>query len=119
MHYIISPQDILCRRFPIDNPFFWKWVGDRKVPTSAAFKTKPGEDGLSVEIAHLTTADISIQDPLKFNLALLQASVPMEIGLVCIHNPLPNNNAHALIVGENTKSIAKKLSLGVKEIISF
>jgi hypothetical protein len=51
---IITKEDFLYRRFPIaEEPkylSFWKMVDGKKVPSSAAFKTKPGEDGLSVEL---------------------------------------------------------------------
>ncbi len=117
--YTIEPDDFLYRRFPIDNPMFWKLENDRKVPTSAAFKTKSGENGLSVDIAALTTPEKSVMYPLRFNIAEIAASVPINLGFHCIHNPMPDNNAHALILGENTKPITKKLSLAVSKIHEF
>jgi len=106
--YTIENRDTLFRRFPIVNEpnyiSFWKEVNGQKVPTSAVFKTKPFEDGLSVDIKALTG------DPLKFNLCELPASVPINLGKECLHNPKDDNHAHALIIGD-TKNIAKKLQL--------
>lgn len=54
-NYSITDADFLYRRFSIlDEPnyaVFWKLDNGRKIPSSAAFKTKPNEDGLSVNIA--------------------------------------------------------------------
>jgi hypothetical protein len=117
--YLITQDDFLYRRFPIDNPIFWKFQNDRKVPTSAAFKTKPGENGLSVDIAALTTPEKSVMNSARFNLAEISAATPLNLNLECVHNPVPENDAHALILGENTKSIAKKLSVAVTNIYQF
>lgn len=60
--YVITVADFLLRRFPVINEprfiSFFKEIDGKKVPTSAAFKTKNGEDGLSVNIEGLT-ADIN------------------------------------------------------------
>jgi len=117
--YIITPDDFLYRRFPINNPNFWKWANERKVPTSAAFKTKPGENGLSVDIAALTTPEKSVMDTTMFNIAEISAATPINLNIPCVHNPMPDNEAHALILGENTKAISKKLSLAVTNIYNF
>ena len=117
--YIITPDDFLYRRFPINNPNFWKMENDRKVPTSAAFKTKPGENGLSVDIAKLTTPEKSVLDPGRFNVAEILAATPINLNFPCVHDPKSDNEAHALILGENTKPIAKKLSLAVTNVYNF
>lgn len=109
--YVISPDDILYRRFPIEPHLdsFFKEVNGKKVPSSAAFKTKFHEDGLSVDISALTTPEESVLDPSKFGLASFPASIPMDAGHDCVHDPQPDNIAHALIFG-NTGKIAKKIS---------
>lgn len=117
--YKITNADLLYRRFPIkDEPrftAFYKVDGDKRVPTSAAFKTKPGEDGLSVNIAKLTTVEDTIEDPEFFGVAEFPASVPLNAGYPCVQDEQPGNIAHALIVGD-TNPIAKQLSRSVTRV---
>jgi hypothetical protein len=121
-NYEITNSDFLYRRFSIlDEPnyaVFWKLENGRKIPSSAAFKTKPNEDGLSVNIAALTTPKETVGDSQSFSVAEISASTPLDLGFECIHDIKPENNAHALIVGD-TKSIAKKLSKSVTQVFQF
>ena len=72
-NYTITDTDFLYRRFPIiDEPnfaVFWKMDNGRKIPSSAAFKTKPNEDGLSVNIAKLTTPQATVENAEEFGVA--------------------------------------------------
>ncbi len=118
-NYSITNADFLYRRFSILNEpnyaVFWKLENGRKIPSSAAFKTKQNEDGLSVNIAALTTPEATLENDFEFAVAEISASTPIDLGYECKHNPKPNNNAHALIVGD-TKPIAKKLSRSIKQV---
>jgi len=120
--YKITDSDFLYRRFSIlDEPnyaVFWKLDNGRKIPSSAAFKTKLNEDGLSVNIAALTTPQATVGNPEEFGIAEISASTPIGLGYDCIHNPQPENEAHALIVGD-TKPIAKKLSKAITQVFDF
>ena len=120
--YTISDADFLYRRFSIsDEPnyaVFWKLDNGRKIPSSAAFKTKPNEDGLSVNIAALTTPEATVGNAEEFGVAEISASIPINLGYHCEHNPQPDNDAHALIVGD-TKPIAKKLSKAITQVFQF
>ena len=115
-NYSITFADFLYRRFPIiEEPkyaVFWKLDNGRKIPSSAAFKTKPDEDGLSVDIAALTTPVQTAGDITKFAVAEMSASTPIDLGYECIHKPKPENYAHSIIVGD-TNPIAKKLSKAI------
>ncbi len=121
-NYPITNVDLLYRRFPIlDQPnysIFWKLENGKKIPSSAAFKTKSNELGLSVNIAALTTPKETVGNAQQFGVAEISASVPINLGYTCIHDPQPNNDAHALIFGD-TKHIAKKLSLAVIQVFQF
>ncbi len=121
-NYSITNADFLYRRFSIlDEPnyaVFWKLDNGRKIPSSAAFKTKPNEDGLSVNIAALTTPEATVGNAEEFGVAEISASTPIGLGYECKHNPQPDNNSHALIVGD-TKPIAKKLSKAITQVFQF
>ena len=54
----------------------------------------------------------------EFGVAEISAETPNNLGYVCKHAPLSNNNAHALIVGD-TKPIAKKLSKAITNVFNF
>ncbi len=112
--YTITVKDNLYRRVPLQ-PNYWKDVNGIKSPSSFAFKTKPNEDGLSVNIVALTTLELTVVNPKQFGVAEFSASIPLGLGYKCKHDPKPENNAHALIVGD-TKPIAKKLSKAVIQI---
>ncbi|MDY0344263.1 MAG: hypothetical protein RBR28_11870 [Lentimicrobium sp.] len=122
LNYSITEADFLYRRFSIkDEPnyaVFWKLVNGSKVPSSAAFKTKQNENGLSVNIAALTTPEATVKNSKEFGVAEISASTPIKLGYLCKHNPQPENDAHAIIVGD-TKPIAKKLSKAITQVFRF
>jgi len=113
-NYNISNTDNLYRRVP-KIEFYWKYVNGKKVPSSFAFKTRSNEDGLSVNIEALTTLELTVEKPELFGVAKFSASIPIGLDYPCRHDPKPDNDAHALIVG-NTKPIAKKLSKSITEV---
>lgn len=120
--YSITNSDFLYRRFSIlEEPnyaVFWKLENGKKIPSSAAFKTKPNENGLSVDIATLTTPETTVGNSNEFGVAEISAETPINLGYVCIHDPMSDNKAHALIVGD-TKPIAKKLSKAITRVFDF
>ena len=121
-NYSVTDADFLYRRFSIlDEPnyaVFWKLDNGRKIPSSAAFKTKPNEDGLSVNVAALTTPEATVGNTEEFGVAEISASTPISLGYECEHNPQPGNDAHVLIIGD-TKPIAKKLSRAITQVFQF
>ncbi len=109
----ILDNDNLLRRVPFIDP---NYVRDDGTLTSLAFQLKKGESGLSVNIERLITYVDSIQDVRRFRLYYLKARQPKELGLACLHDPQPANNAHALIKGEITKKISRELAKAAKRI---
>src|SRR6266446_5202787 len=95
--YIITEDDQLLRRIPLV-PSHIKEVDGKRKPSSAAFKTKQGEDDLSVDVLRLTTLETSIPNRNTLTGAIILASLPISLGYDCKHDPIPSNNAHALIV---------------------
>ena len=103
----IHDADSLLRRAPYTDPNYIKPDGSL---SSFAFTPKRGEDGLSVNIERLTTYEKSLQDHNRFRLYSIMALEPRRLGLTCRYDPLPDNNAHALIVGHFTKGISRQLA---------
>lgn len=104
----ITEDDELYRRISI-HPSHWK---NATTVSSAAFRLKKGEDGISVDLARLTTPEKSVLNREKYRLAVLKASVPMSEGLSCVHDPLEDgtNDAHSLIVGNINKGVSRTLA---------
>lgn len=113
MQYNITNNDLLYRRIPHDRPDCWKDVNGVKVLSSFNFKTKPNEDGLSMNIAKLITPREIFHKYPNNDVAELPASVPIREGFNCIqkgHDP-----THGIIEG-NTNPIAKKLAKAVTQV---
>lgn len=104
----ILDEDRLLRRI-LDSPpeFIIKPDG---TPSSSNFSLRSGEEGLSVDIERLTTHEVAIQDPKRFRLYSLLAEDTIELDLENVHAPLEDNYAHALIKGNITRSVARKLA---------
>lgn len=103
----ITPEDELLRRIILQPQFFKTTPDGVRRPTSAAFKMRSGEDGLSVDILGLTSLEQAIANPATHTGALLLAKVPLDQNCPCVHDPVAGNPAHALI--KNVTSALAKL----------
>lgn len=107
----VLDTDDLLRRVIFTNP---SYVRPDYTVTSFAFTPRKingvAEKGLSVDISRLTSYEKSIKDRFKYRLYSLKAGYVRTIGLNCEHDPVDENYAHALIIGEFKNSTAKKLS---------
>lgn len=103
----ILPTDRLLRRVLFLDPNFIKPDG---TPASSCFSLKRGENGLSVEVERLTTYEKAIKDVSKYRLFSLHCSFVRSLNLECVHDPLPDNYAHALICGDIKRSVSRKLA---------
>jgi hypothetical protein len=115
--YEIKDIDTLYRRVPKYHPNYWKEINGEKFPSSFAFKTKPNEDGLSVDIVNLTTLEKTIGKTELFSVAEFSAAIPMGLGYKCSQDKKEDNDAHALIVG-NTNPIAKTISKSLLNVFN-
>lgn len=104
---MINDEDRLLRRVQYLNPNFIKPDG---TPASSSFSLKKGEDGLSVDIERLTTYSKAIQDRSRFRLFVLNAGFTRSLNLENVHDPLPDNLAHALIKGAISRGVSRKLA---------
>lgn len=110
---LIHDEDNLLRRVPHTDPNYIKPDG---TVSSFAFTPKKDEDGLSVNIERFTTYQDTIQDRSRFRLYALPAVEPRMLGLECLHAPLPDNYAHALVTGHFTKGISRQLAAKARRI---
>ncbi len=109
----VLDTDDLLRRVIFTNP---SYVRPDQTVTSFAFRPRQNETGLSVDIFRLTTYQKSIKDRFNYRLYSLKAINVRKIGLDCIHNPIEGNYAHALIIGNITNGVSKKLSISAHRV---
>lgn len=98
----IGNEDFLLRRIPII-PSHIKPDGSI---SRAAFSLKKDEDGISTDLERFANPDISVLDRTRFRLARINVGfirTQINDGLDCIHNPLPENYSHSLIISQTGK----------------
>lgn len=111
---VITSEDGLLRRIIIDPSY----IKPDNTITSLAFKPRRVDvDGLSVDLERLTTASASIVDRTRFRLARIRASVPLSLGLSCVHAPKADNPAHTLIQGAFTNSTCRQLASSASFVV--
>lgn len=71
---------------------------------------------MSVDIERLTEYEKAIQDVSRFRLYYIEAAFTEDLGLENEHDPLEDNYAHALIKGNITKSVSRKMARAAKRI---
>ena len=101
----IDPDDVLYRRLhasAVD--------GDRV--TRAAFMTNGQYDReLSVQLAKLVTSpEDCLRDRPLFGVGAITVADVIDLGFAVVHDPLPGDPAHALVIGENSKQMARALT---------
>ena len=105
----IQDNDFLLRRVFFKDPNYVKEDGSI---TSLAFKPRQSDNKkLSVDVERLTTYEKSVQDTDRFRLGKLPVSIPIAtLNMSVQSDPLPENEAHALIIGEFTKAECRTLA---------
>ena len=123
----ILPEHNLLRRYVYPNPPKITLIKDDGTICSTCFHLRPGEEGISVDIEHLTTYEKAIVDTTKHRLLRLNAGDVQALDLTTEHDPIAidteqepvngsthqlqyDNYAHALIKGKIDKKIPKKLA---------
>ncbi len=102
----VLDDDELYRRI---SPMWLEYYRKKGRLSSAAFK--PLKDhNLSVDIARLTSQEITLRDYHDHGLASLITRFIRSIDLDVIHIPTDNNPAHADIIGTITRAIARQLA---------
>src|SRR5690606_14364120 len=104
---VIQDEDRLLRRVQFLDPNF---IMDDGTVASSCFRLKTGENGLSVDLERLTTHAMAIQDKSRFRLYALKAGFTTSLGLDILHDPLKDNYAHTLILGQISRGVSRKLA---------
>ena len=111
----ILPEHNLLRRYIFPNPPNLTLIKENGEICSTCFHLKPNENGISVNLEHLTTLEESIIDRTKYRLLRLRAGAVQQINLTIEHSPEPNNYSHSLIKGVIDRKTGRKLaSIAVK-----
>lgn len=113
----ILPDHNLLRRYIFPNPPNIQLIKDDGTICSTCFQLRANENGISVDIEHLTTIEKSISDKSKYRLLMLKAGDVQSLNLITEHDPLHENYAHALIKGNISKPISRKLAQYATKII--
>lgn len=105
----ISNTENLWRRIFFKDP---NYVKDDGSITSLAFRPRSADNNqLSVDREHLADYHTSLQDADRFRIGALSAAVPLDdLGMNVVSDPLPDNDAHALICGDFSKAQCRKLA---------
>lgn len=101
---VIAPDDELYRRLAPD------CVTQGQVNSNAYKKGGKPDKSISVDLARLTSPAQSLASRSTFGLGILVARVPLDLGFDVRHAPIPGNDAHSLIEGENTKELCRRLA---------
>ncbi len=106
----IEDDDELYRR--IAPPFFKE---DGSISSSAYKASGRPDKEISVDLAHLTTLEKTVQHRPNFGVGSLIARYPRGIGLEVVHDPLyPDNEAHSLIKGASNNAHCSQLAKNTK-----
>jgi hypothetical protein len=129
---LILDEDLLWRRI-LDQPAWWTKNPDGTIrPSSSSFlQRKDGdslENGLSVQLAKLTTKEKASSIIESAGLAEIQVKCLRDLQLLIIHDPIENKEnsseddiAHTLICPQNgqkiTKTQARKMAESARMIL--
>lgn len=113
----VGNEDFFLRRFILGNPSYMREDG---TVTSYVFSLrKQDTDGLSGDLERLTNHKDSVVDIRKYGLLRISVSKIRSVnGLDCVHKPLNENYAHALITGQIKKGQQNQL-VALSEKIDF
>ena len=103
----IGDSDLLYRRLaPVQvDP-------DGRANSSAYKRQSLPDQSISVDLARLTTPEQALM-PVQgrgFGLGVIEARLPRELGFAVRHDPLPENPAHCLIEGDNSREKCRRLA---------
>ena len=104
----ISDKDRLLRRIP---PY--QYVADRNTGNMRVSSAAFSDNRLSVDLLAVLEAtgkgfEAALIGHDGFGLASITAGLARECAQVVVREPLPDNKAHALVVGKKTRSIRNR-----------
>ncbi|MEX0866918.1 MAG: hypothetical protein WD030_06130 [Pirellulales bacterium] len=119
----ILDEEELWRRVPPRLIIFDNNLGVYR-PTSSAFVDSPDGSPMSVVMASEAeklnrTADSVLIGHEGYSLVSIKVSFVRSLNLGVVRNPLPNEQAHALVFGNKTKSVQRKLAKSAIWVIHY
>lgn len=119
----VDANEKLWRRL---HPNFWVRDGSKQSGwriSAGAFKSSERGSGgtlrnISVNVASMTTEEATMQGYPEHGLAEISVAEVNRLGLSAVHDPLPDNAAHALVVMTScpSKSTLAQLAEGARVI---
>jgi hypothetical protein len=108
----LEPEDELYRRLHFE-------IVNGDVVTSGAFKTNNVYDEqISVHIAKLLDSPHDVlRDRSSHGVGVITVADAMRLGFVVRPDPLPDDEAHALLIGENNRQKARQLAARTRVLI--
>lgn len=110
----IGATSVLFRRIPP-----WHVLFDENMrrwrPKSAAFEDSPGGSPMSVLLEEIVSemgrvpADLVVAFD-DYSLVSFPAQLARDCGQALVRDPLPDESAHALVIGKKTKSVKRRLA---------
>jgi hypothetical protein len=87
-------------------------------PASAAFDDDPDGQPMSVTLgAESSGPEYVLAGHERFALAAITAGQARACGLRVVRDPLPDNPAHALVIGRKTESVMRRLARGAAWVV--
>lgn len=87
------------------------WVDDTGRVASVAFKRAgQPENDISVDLARITTTAATLASRPNFGIGMLKAIEARSLSFEVFHDPQPENHAHSLIRGDNSKEKCRLLA---------
>jgi hypothetical protein len=107
----IDDEDLLFRRLAPH-----QINKDGSVNSSAFKRSGAYASESSVDLAKLTDAQTSVDRVGRagFRLGAMRAGHPRSLGFAVEHDPLPDNDAHTLIIGRNDQERSRALARGME-----
>lgn len=121
----ISNDCLLLRRIPSKPNLNIVWDGNKQCyrPSSASFENHPNGSPMSIVLSDaLDESNRPYESVLQghdsgFSLAAISAGLARQCSQLVTRDPLPEEPAHGLVVGEKPKSVCRKLAKNAQWII--
>jgi hypothetical protein len=112
----ITDDQALWRRIHPEQVVFDNNLNRRR-PTSQAFNNTSGTSGMSVDIADETTVQDTLKGYPEHLLVEFEVRLARQLNQGVVREPLPDNPAHAEVMGKKKKSVQKGFYTGCRWVV--